>query len=114
MSTLTLDEIGSCDESKKMILFDYLSQIHYTILDVTKEAQLIANQIVELRILTNKSLDDATHIGVALVEGCDYIISWNFKHMVNIKTVKGVRAITNLRGYSDIDLVAPNYFLEEG
>ena len=44
---------------------------------------------------------------------CDYIISWNFKHMVNIKTVKGVRAITNLKGYQDIELVAPNYFLEE-
>ena len=41
----------------------------------------------------------------------DYIVSWNFKHIVNVRTVNGVRAITNLRGYNDIDLVAPTYFL---
>lgn len=33
--------------------------------------------------------------------------------MVNVKTVNGVRAITSLRNYKSIDLVAPTYFLEE-
>ncbi len=28
-------------------------------------------------------------------------ISWNFKHIVNIKTIRGVRAITNLEGYKE-------------
>lgn len=30
---------------------------------------------------------------------CDIIISWNFKHLVNVKTIDGIRAITQLKRY---------------
>ena len=52
-------------------------------------------------------------MGIAVANELDYIISWNFKYMINVKTVNGVRAITNLRGYKNIDLVTPTYFLGE-
>ena len=63
--------------------------------------------------LSYLTIDDCTHIGVALSNQLDYIVSWNFKHMVNVKTVNGVRAISILNGYKTIDLVSPTYFLEE-
>ena len=31
-------------------------------------------------------------------------ISWNFKHIVNVKIIRGVRAITNLEGYKMIEI----------
>ena len=31
-------------------------------------------------------------------------ISWNFKHIVNVKTIRGVRAITNMEGYKMIEI----------
>ena len=80
---------------------------------MSDEAISIGKQIIELGILKEKSRDDANHIGIAIANDMDYIISWNFKHMVNVRTVNGVRAITNLRGYNDIDLVTPTYFLWE-
>ena len=45
-------------------------------------------------------------------KGCDCIISWNFKHIVNIKTIRGVRAITNLKGYKYIEILNPSVLLE--
>ena len=42
------------------------------------------------------------------IKHCDCIISWNFKHIVNIKTIRGVRAITNLEGYKGIDVINPS------
>lgn len=56
----------------------------------------IAQQIIEMGILTKKSYDDCQHIGAAIVSECDCIISWNFKHIVNIKTIRGIRAITSI------------------
>ena len=41
---------------------------------------------------------------------CDCIVSWNFKHIVNIKTIRGVRAITNLKGYKPI---SPDFTIED-
>ena len=55
-------------------------------------------------VFTEKSFDDCQHIGVAVVNNCDCIISWNFKHIVNIKTIRDVRAITNLEGYKPIEI----------
>ena len=46
------------------------------------------------------------------MEECNCIISWNFRHIVNIKTIHGVRAITNLTGYKDIDILSPTVLLE--
>ena len=82
------------------------------LLDGNSEVESVANQIIQLGILTQKSFDDCLHIAHAVVSGCDYIVSWNFKHMVNIKTIRGVRAITNLSGYDNIEIVAPPMLLE--
>ncbi|MDR3020616.1 MAG: hypothetical protein LBU66_06910 [Treponema sp.] len=70
-------------------------------------------EIIRLGILKEKDRDDCVHIGTAIVSQCDYIVSWNFKHMVNVKTIKGVRAITNLHGYSNVDIVQPTMLVEK-
>lgn len=111
LSQITLDEVGECREPKKSVLYEYLSKIQYTKLEVTKEALDVANQIIDMGILSPKSIDDCQHIATAVVHGCDCIISWNFKHIVNIKTIRGVRAITHLEGYKDIDIMNPSVLL---
>ena len=40
------------------------------------------------------------------------IVSWNFKHMVNVKTIRGVRGIASIKGYGAIDIVQPTMLLE--
>ena len=52
------------------------------------------------------------NIAAAVIYGCDCIISWNFKHIVNIKTIRGIRAITNLRGYKPVEIINPSVLLE--
>ena len=111
LSQVTLDEVGECREPKRTLLFKYLSRINYTKLEITTETIKLANQIIKMCILTPKSFDDCQHIATAVVYGCDCIISWNFKHIVNIKTIRGVRAITNLEGYKSIDIMNPSVLL---
>ena len=95
------------------MLRDYIKQIRFTALDVTEDALDVAQQIIiDMGILTKKSYDDCQHIGVAVINDCDFIISWNFKHIVNIKTIRGVRAITSLKGYKQIEILNPTALLE--
>ncbi len=72
----------------------------------------LGQKIIDMGILRPKSFDDCQHIAAAVVNACDCIISWNFKHIVNIKTIRGVRAITNLEGYKGIDIINPSVLLE--
>lgn len=111
VSNVTLREVFACKPEKLDILIKHLSDIEYTVIDETEEIRSVAEKIIELGILRQKSYDDCMHIASAVVTSCDYIASWNFKHMVNVKTVHGVRAITNLHGYKSIDIVPPNMLL---
>ena len=112
LSTVTLEEISNCPEPKKSKLFDYLRQVDYTLIEITTDMSEIAQQLINMGILTKKSYDDCQHIAAAVIYECDCIISWNFKHIVNIKTIRGVRAITNLNGYKPIEIQNPSVLLE--
>ena len=112
LSTVTLEEISGCPEPKRSELRKFLEQIQYSIISITDEIEIVAQRIIDMGILTKKSYDDCQHIAAAVVGECNCIISWNFKHIVNIKTIHGVRAITNLTGYKDIDILSPTVLLE--
>lgn len=112
VSTVTLREIEKCPEPKKTQLIDCLNEIQFTTLDITDDIVAIAEKIINMGILTKKSFDDCQDIGAAIISECDCIISWNFKHIVNVKTIRGVRAITNLEGYKMIEIWNPSVLLE--
>ena len=112
LSTVTLEEIEGCPEPKRSQLFDCLEQINYTLVQINSNVAEIAEHIIEMGILTKKSYDDCQHIGAAIISECDCIISWYFKHIVNIKTISGIRAITNLKGHKPIEILNPSVLLE--
>jgi len=114
ISDVTLEEIGKCTPEKRNILFDYLSMIEYSVINSTPEIYDVAEIIIAMGILRPKSYDDCVHISSAVISECDYIISWNFKHMVNIKTINGVRAISLLHGYKQIDIIQPTMLIQKG
>ena len=62
----------------------------------------------EFANMIESNFDDCRHIVAALISGCEIIVSWNFNHMVNVKTIKGAKAIALLGGYRDIMIYAPS------
>lgn len=112
LSYQTIDETTDCPQPKRDILFDFFSQIEYTTIERNKEISELAQEVINMKILMPKSFDDCIHIAAAIISGCDYIVSWNFRHLVNIKTINGVRAITALRHYPSIDIVQPTLLIQ--
>ena len=113
LSDVTLLEIEQCSEPKRQELFDFLSKIKYTVIEVccSEDAREIANQIIKQRVLTQKSWEDALHIAAAALSGCDTIVSWNFKHLVNVKTIASVRKVSIERGHKLVDICTPSMFI---
>jgi predicted nucleic acid-binding protein len=112
LSTVTTREIDDCDEQKRNTLYEYLAEIHFSTVEVNERVMEIAGRIVNFGILKQKSFDDCQHIAAAITSGCDIIVSWNFKHIVNVNTIKGVKAITALEGYKDILIYSPSLLIE--
>jgi predicted nucleic acid-binding protein len=114
ISKLVLAELNKCSEPKRTLMFHYLNRLKTEILEIDEVIELLALKYIEENIIPEKYGDDATHISAATVNNCDYIISWNFNHMVKVKTIMGVNGINKLMRYKEIGIVSPDSLIEEG
>jgi predicted nucleic acid-binding protein len=111
ISKVVVDEINRCGEVKRNILFSYLAEIRYLLANIDARGVEVASRFVDLGILRQKSLDDCQHIAAAIISGCDVIVSWNFKHIVNHKMMMGVKAVAALEGYDDLLIYTPSILI---
>jgi len=111
ISDLVIREISRCSEPKLTFLLNKLSELDYTMVELSEEERNLANTYLQNRVLKEKSLDDLTHIAIATLNNCRYIISWNFKHFVNPKTIKAVNAINLSMNLSQVDIFPPSMML---
>ncbi|GHS89872.1 hypothetical protein AGMMS49957_14060 [Synergistales bacterium] len=108
ISDLTLREVRRCPQPKQVDMLNYLEEIEYSVLRDSDEVKALAEEYIENGVLTRKNENDCMHIALATIGDCDVIVSWNFKHMVRLKTIQGVRVTNAKNGYfKPIDIVQP-------
>lgn len=112
ISDIVIREISQCPQEKLDILLGFLDQINYTIIQTSESTVELAEKFIHFGFLKQKSFDDCQHIAAAILADCDIITSWNFKHIVNVKTVRGVKVITTLEGYKDLLIYPPSVLIE--
>jgi hypothetical protein len=83
------------------------------LLELSDEAESLAQSYVAAGVVTPKYLDDARHIAVATVNALPLVVSWNFKHLANITREAGFNAVNLLQGYPQIRILTPLQLLNE-
>ena len=78
-----------------------------TIVDVSEEALELQLNYIKSGVVTESSLDDALHVAVASVSGCDLIVSWNFRHIVHFEKIPKYNAVNRLNGHNHIGIYSP-------
>ena len=59
---------------------------------ITEQALDIANSLVAKGIIPAKAAEDALHIAIATVNGVDYLLTWNCRHIANTEIQRGIAA----------------------
>ena len=111
LSTLTLGEVDECAEPKRSEMWKYLNRIRYSTFQVTENVLELARKIISLGILTERNFDDCQHLAVAMLNDCDCIVSWNFKHIVRVRTIRGIRAVADLEGCKPMEIWSPSFLI---
>jgi predicted nucleic acid-binding protein len=111
LSNVVITEIDACSDVKRNTLFNYLSEIRYAVVEIDAQIMAIARRFINFGILRQKSFDDCQHIASAISSKCDVIVSWNFKHIVNYKTIIGIKAISAIDGLNDILICTPSFLV---
>jgi predicted nucleic acid-binding protein len=69
------------------------------LLDVTREAEALADRLVTSRVIPASAAEDALHIALAAVHGMDYLLTWNCKHLANAALRSEVETLLVAEGY---------------
>ena len=108
-SAVTVDEMTNAPEQVRELLESTFTE--ESILPVTEESEKLAESYMGRNILPPKYSDDARHVAVCTIAQIEYLVSWNFKHLVNVEREKGFNAVNLLQGYRTIRIVNPLEFI---
>lgn len=75
--------------------------------DTSREIEELANTYMAAAVVPPKFADDALHVAMATVHGVRLIVSWNFKHLVNVRREDGFNAVNLLHGWPSVRIVSP-------
>ena len=105
-SNLTESELA---KAPKHIIdfFKNLKSEHKEVVEVTPEALTLAETYISENVVGLTSLSDCVHIAVATLSKVDILVSWNFKHIVNVYRIRGYNSVNLRLGYSTIDIRSP-------
>ncbi len=81
-------------------------------LEIDEEIENLANLYIQNKIIPQKYEADAVHIAVAVINDLDVIVSWNFEHIVKLKTKLAVNGINKMEGYKEVEIYSPMEVIE--
>lgn len=105
ISEIVLDELSAAPEELKNKFFEAVAG--FSVLSVNEEAENLAKDYIAQGIFPLKYLDDAMHVAIASVNGIGYLLSWNFKHLVKVKTRRLVALVNTMKNYQPVEIIAP-------
>lgn len=74
---------------------------------LTQEAANLADQYISAKVVGQTSRADCQHIAMATLVKADVLVSWNFKHIVNLDKIRGYNGINYQLSYNMIEIRTP-------
>lgn len=81
--------------------------ISFNLLPIDEESKVLAGEYIKNGAIPSDYLEDAVHLSIATVNAIDYLSSWNFEHIVRIRTRRIVNLVNSSLGYPDLEIVTP-------
>jgi len=109
VSDLTVKELTGAPEKVKDLFNKYIKKIE--LVTVEDEMYELANDYLKNKALSPKYISDALHVATATILKIDVIVSWNFKHIVNLNRIRVFNGINIKNGYNLIEIRTPKEVL---
>lgn len=81
------------------------------VLERTAEMEELAQAYLAQKVVPQIFDDDARYVAVCTVARIEYLVSWNFKHLANVRREAGFNAVNLLQGYPSLRIVAPTFLI---
>ena len=110
-SELTETELENAPEKIKQFVVN-LEQKYMEYINLSKEASELGDKYILEDVVGKSSREDCIHIALATTNRADVLISWNFKHIVNLKRIRGYNSVNLKYGYPAIEIRSPKEMID--
>lgn len=107
VGTPLYEEIARAPRQLRATLEEAVARLEPTLLEEDEVSLRLAQSYVDAAVVGPKHRDDARHLALASVATLDAVVSWNFRHMVNLEKKRLVHSVNIRFGYHLIDIVSP-------
>jgi hypothetical protein len=109
-SQLVVREAGAGDPEAAQERLALLADL--TLLEITEEALALAQHILQSGAIPVGFTEDALHVAVAVVNGIEYLLTWNYKHLANAGMRSRIEAACRELGYEAAIICTPEELME--
>jgi len=111
VSTTTLAELRGAPKHVRQVLAE-LPKDAVEMMEFSEQIVDLRNAYLAAGILKPENKSDAEHIASASVADVDFVVSWNFKHIVHFEKIAGYQAVNLMNGYKEIRIYSPKEVVE--
>lgn len=111
ISELVIQEASAGDKIAAQQRLQVLEDIPE--LKLSEEIVTLAERLVKDGSFPQNAVEDALHIAIATLNGVDYLLTWNFKHLANATMRYKIERVCRLLGYEPPIICTPQELLEE-
>ena len=105
ISELVLEELERASEPIRDKMVSLIKD--FNVLKISKEAKTLAEIYVKQDIFPEKYFDDALHVALASVNQIGILLSWNFTHLVKLKTRRMVSIVNLSENVMPVEIASP-------
>ncbi len=93
-------------------LANSLSESNIEFVDISDQATALAEEYLKENVVGKTSRADCIHIAIATLSNADILVSWNFKHIVNVNRIRGYNSVNYKLGHKILEIRTPREILE--
>jgi hypothetical protein len=112
ISTITLQELEDAPPAVRAVLADLPEEI-VDYVEFDEDAALLADAYLSEGVLGPGSLADAQQVAIATVQRVDVLVSWNFRHIVNLNRIRLFAAVNLKHGLLTPEIRSPQEVLDD-
>ncbi len=109
-SQIVWQEVSSGDKEAMARRMEFVESI--PVLELNSEASALAQELVRRRALPRQAAVDALHVAIAVMNGMDYLLTWNCTHIANAVIRGKIEHVCRSKGYEPPIICTPEELLE--
>lgn len=107
LSELVLAELSRAPLPLRAKLLDAAARVDAIVLPITVEAEGLAGRYVADGAIPARYRDDAVHVAIAVLNKLDVVVTWNMKHLANVRRIEAINRINLIMGLGPIRIHTP-------